>query len=146
MRPTVEETLEFVKNAHGDQKDNGGMPYWHHLEAVMKGLPDQCEDDWKCAALLHHVLEDTSTTVRDLEALGYSEAVIQAVQIVTRPEGTDYLSWIGDIRNSNNAMAIAIKTADLAHNMDPGRFHNLDPDVRNRLRQKYRDASIIMRS
>ncbi|WP_316229592.1 HD domain-containing protein [Bradyrhizobium sp. SZCCHNR1070] len=144
--PSIEETLEFVKRAHGDQKDKGGMPYWHHLVAVMNGLPAYADDDWKCAALLHDVLEDTPTTAEDLRKMGYSEAVITAVELVTKPKGADYLRWIEDLRDSNNAIAKAIKRADLEHNLDPSRFHNLDGATRERLLQKYNHAKILLLS
>jgi hypothetical protein len=57
----------------------------------MNGLPSYANDEWRCAALLHDVLEDTIVTADDLRKMGYSEAVIKAVQIVTKPSETEYL-------------------------------------------------------
>lgn len=122
IRPTVKETLDFVKQAHAGQVDKAGRPYWLHLEAVkddLRGLPESGADEWRCAALLHDVLEDTPTTADDLRAMGYSETIVKAVQTVTKPKstGVEYLDFIRSIAASRNPMAIQIKLSDLRHNM-----------------------------
>jgi (p)ppGpp synthase/HD superfamily hydrolase len=118
----VEQTLEFVKRAHAGQVDKAGRPYWWHLEAVkdgLRGLPESGADEWQCAALLHDVLEDTPTTAADLRSMGYSETIVKAVQTVTKSKvtGVEYLDFIRSIAASRNPMAIAIKLADLRHNL-----------------------------
>jgi (p)ppGpp synthase/HD superfamily hydrolase len=142
--PTVDETLEFVKRAHVGQVDKAGRPYWLHLEAVkddLRGLPhDRCEaDEWRRAALLHDVLEDTAVTAAGLRSMGFSEAVVKAVQTVTKPasSGVEYLDFIRSIAASRNPMAIAIKLADLRHNI--GRNGASDAQ-----RKKYAKALVIL--
>jgi (p)ppGpp synthase/HD superfamily hydrolase len=141
--PTVEETLEFVKRAHIGQVDKVGRPYWLHLEAVkddLRGLPhDRDEaDEWRCAALLHDLLEDTGCTAAGLRYMGYSEPVIKAVQTVTKPQSSvDYLDFIMGIAASRNPMAIAIKLADLRHNL--GRDGASDAQ-----RKKYAKALVLL--
>lgn len=112
--PTVDQTLQLVKRAHALQCDKAGRPYWQHLEAVkddLRGIPEGQECEWRCAALLHDVLEDTPMIADDLRDLGYSEATIKAVQTVTKPKssGVDYLDFIRSIAASQNPMAIQIK-------------------------------------
>lgn len=120
--PTVEQTLALVKRAHANQVDKAGRPYWYHLETVkddLRGIPEGQECEWKCAALLHDILEDTPMIADDLRDLGYSEAAIKAVQTVTKPKssGIDYLDFIRSIAASRNPMAIQIKLSDLRHNL-----------------------------
>jgi hypothetical protein len=43
-------------------------------------------------------------------------------------------------------MAKAIKNADLKHNLDPSRFYILDEATRDRLREKYKHAIIVLNS
>jgi (p)ppGpp synthase/HD superfamily hydrolase len=120
VMPTVDETLEFVKRAHAGQVDKAGRPYWLHLEAVkndLRGLPEHGADEWRKAALLHDVLEDTSTTANDLFLMGYSPEVIKAVETVTRRSDESYQDFIQSIAASGDPMALAIKMADLRHNL-----------------------------
>src|SRR5450755_2861043 len=70
-KPTVESTIEFIKSAHAGQVDKAGVAYWHHPVSVMKRLGTDALDDYKLAALLHDVIEDTKYGASDLRAMGY---------------------------------------------------------------------------
>jgi len=111
MSPTLVETLEFVKAAHGGQLDLAGAPYWEHLVAVAGRLDGNTA---KTVALLHDVIEDTFVTLEVLRELGYSEQIVAAVGLLSRPKGRDYLDWITELGASGNTLAIKVKLADIA--------------------------------
>lgn len=125
MQPSVNETLEIMRIAHEGQVDKAGRPYWEHPLSVCRRLPADATDDERRVALLHDVLEDTPVTARDLAALGFGEAVIEAVKLLTRPKDAGpYLEWIKALSESGNRMAIQVKIADNEDNSDPARVRD----------------------
>ena len=104
-------------------------------------------DDHLQAALLHDVLEDTETTARDLRDLGYSEATIEIVQLVTRQQSEhprpSYMDWIRSIAASGNVGAIRVKLADNMHNSDPVRIAALPPEQRDIVKRYERSMWIL---
>src|SRR5687767_1621927 len=73
--PTIPESIEFMRLAHGEQVDKGGNPYYLHPICVSMRLLHPTTE-MRHASLLHDVVEDTSHTLEDLRAKGYSERVI----------------------------------------------------------------------
>ena len=120
-QPTVEETLEFIKQAHEGQSYDHG-PYWKHCLGVMN-LLGNVTDDEKLIALLHDTIEDTSVTAADLRTMGYNNHVVSTVELlsnnVSKPAGMTYLEWIEKvILASGNKSAIRVKIADNTFNRD----------------------------
>jgi (p)ppGpp synthase/HD superfamily hydrolase len=140
----IEETIEFVRSVHGGQLDRAGKEYWLHPVAVAVLLPEPTEEE-VLIALLHDVVEDTSVTLEDLRSMGYSDAVVDAVSLLTRPRGTPYADWIGEIAASGNTQAIRVKIADNSHNLDPGRVAELPVDHRRRLVRRYIQSLVTLR-
>lgn len=67
----VADALELAREAHAGQVRNGsgGMPYIEHPQAVAELLAEHdFGDEVLAAALLHDVVEDSETTVEDLDA------------------------------------------------------------------------------
>jgi (p)ppGpp synthase/HD superfamily hydrolase len=144
--PTIDETIEFIKQAHAGQTDKAGNPYWHHPVSVMKRLGEDATDDARLAALLHDVLEDTPHTADDLIAMGYPLAVVSAVQILTRPQGAErptYMDWIRVVAASGNQIAIRVKIADNEDNSDPARIAALPPEGRDIVNRYERSLRIL---
>src|SRR3954462_5639568 len=83
--PTIEDTKALIARAHATQTDKAGKPYVEHLMRVYHRLKQKrasitdhllSTEEWEHvlhAALVHHILEDTSPTADDLRALGYDE-------------------------------------------------------------------------
>ncbi|MCL1907502.1 MAG: HD domain-containing protein [Propionibacteriaceae bacterium] len=132
----VEVARRLATQAHGEQKDRAGRPYIDHPRRVAGRLEDQGETaEVVAAGWLHDVLEDTPITTEDFRALGIPEAVIEAVESVTkRPDESkqDYA-----LRVKSCEMGLKVKRADLADNMDPNRLALLDEPTRERLTEKY---------
>jgi (p)ppGpp synthase/HD superfamily hydrolase len=94
-----------------------------------------------CTALLHDVIEDTDYTVDDLEKMGFPPEVMEALQLLTRTEDVDYMTYVGQLKD--NAIARKVKLADLHHNSDPARLENVtDRDLKRM--EKYKRAEQIL--
>lgn len=111
----VAATLKFIKDAHGDQL-YGKLPYWRHPRAVAttgrKIFGSRFNSDAVKAAFLHDVVEDTDTKLSDLEELGFSDRVIEAVSLLTKDPSLTYFQNIDRIITSGNELAQMVKYAD----------------------------------
>ena len=136
--PLTKKALVISFNAHKEQLDKSGMPYVYHPFHVAEQMKDEYTT---CVALLHDVVEDTDTTLNDLHCAGFPDEVVDAVGLMTHPEGVPYFVYIEKIRS--NPIATAVKLADLAHNMDVTRIDRPDEKFYKRL-EKYKKAVLIL--
>jgi (p)ppGpp synthase/HD superfamily hydrolase len=111
--PTLEDTIIFITEAHRGQVDRGGQPYVLHPLRMMSQFDDEAS---RTVALLHDVIEDTAYTLDDLRTRGYNEAIIEAVDALTRREDETYEQFI--LRIKPIPLARRVKLADLRDNMD----------------------------
>lgn len=111
--PTVEDAISLAVRAHAGQKDRYGQPYILHVIRVVARVFDPPA---QMAAALHDVVEDTAVTLDELRLMGYSEAVLAAVECVTRRNNETYEQFIERI--APNPLAVRVKLADLEDNMD----------------------------
>ena len=134
--PTLEDAIKLALCAHRGQVDKAGQPYMLHPLRVMLSLETEEE---RMVGVLHDVVEDTRgkpcpedrITVERLSELGYPDGVVQAVECVTkRPEEAGeegYRRFIARIRREGSPLAVKVKLADLADNLDVSR---LEPPLR----------------
>jgi (p)ppGpp synthase/HD superfamily hydrolase len=75
------------------------------------------------AALLHDVVEDTNVTLQDLREMGYSDEVLDLVDLLTRrkPAGESHNAYIERLVQSRSVKALHVKLADVYDNMSPAR-------------------------
>ncbi|MDB4890295.1 MAG: Metal dependent phosphohydrolase, region [Gemmatimonadetes bacterium] len=105
--PDLGQSIEIMRHAHEGQLDKSGRPYYlHPLRAAMRLI--HCTPVERHAALLHDVVEDTPLTLDDLKALGYSEEVLELVDILTRrmPAGESHREYLERIVDSGNVKAL----------------------------------------
>ncbi len=134
----TKKALKLCYAAHRDQMDKSGMPYVFHPFH----LAEQMEDEVTAAvALLHDVVEDTSYTMRDLEALGFPPQVLEAVGMMTRDPAVPYLEYAAKLKD--NPVARTVKLADLRHNSDLSRLDTVDEKALRRV-EKYKQAIRIL--
>ena len=110
--------MNLAYNAHHGQFDKGGVPYIFHPIHLAERMDDEIST---CVALLHDTVEDTDVTLEQL-AGEFPREVVDAVRLLTHPEGVEYFDYVRAIRQ--NSIAVKVKLADLAHNGDPKRISN----------------------
>ena len=138
--PLTISAMSIAYAAHHGQQDKSGVPYvFHPLH-----LAEQMEDEiCCCVALLHDVVEDTDIPLGQL-AKDFPAQVVEAVRLLTHDPDTDYFDYVRAIKG--NPIAMKVKLADLAHNMDPSRFAGVEvPKERiGYFRDKYTKARAIL--
>src|SRR5262249_59854843 len=82
--------LHFAARAHGDQRTPTGLPYVVHLSSVtmeviaaLQAEPGHDDDLAVTSALLHDVVEDTETTLEQVEA-AFGPRVAAGVSALTK--------------------------------------------------------------
>ena len=97
-------------------------------------LAEQMDDEISTiAALLHDVVEDTDWTLEQLEAEGFPPESMEALGLLTHPEGQPYMEYVAGLRH--NSVAVKVKLADLRHNSDFTRLSAVTAGQRARLEQ-----------
>lgn len=135
----LELALSVALEAHKGQLDRSGRPYILHPLTVMQHVdPGPAQ----VTAVLHDAVEDSDMTLADLQELGFSAEVLEAVDLLTHREDVDYDDYVRALKD--NPLARQVKLADLAHNMDIRRLGSpLDENDCRRL-ARYRRAWAIL--
>jgi len=137
-----ERAWELARVAHADQVDKDGAPYIDHVRRVVekvRGLaPEEMMADAVVVAILHDVVEDSAVTVSALSAAGFGDAVVRAVDSVSRRDGEPYMDLIE--RATADPVGRWVKLADNLDNSDEDRLGQLDDATAQRLRDKYAAA------
>lgn len=123
LEEQLEEAIKLASIKHYGQKDKSNKPYIFHLLYVMNNVDDL---NAKIAGVLHDILEDTDITRNDLLNYGFSEDIVIAVEILTKPKNQKYMEYIENIKCNN--IARKVKLIDLKHNMDLTRL----PEISNK--------------
>ena len=124
--------------AHKDQRDKSGIPYVFHPIH----LAEQMDDEYTTVvALLHDVMEDSSFTLDDLRQMGYPEAVLDALVLMTHGEDVPYMDYVMAIKP--NLIAKKVKLADLRHNSDTTRLEEITEKALERV-EKYKRAIALL--
>ena len=136
--PKTKTALRLCFEAHKEQVDKGGLPYVFHPFHLAEQMTTE---EATIVALLHDVVEDTDYTLEDLSAMGFGDAVISALALLTRDEAVDYMDYVRAIKGS--PIAKAVKLADLRHNSDLTRLENVNASTLKR-REKYLKAIALL--
>lgn len=142
--PAAAERL--ARRSHAGQVDKSGNDYIEHPRRVSERAriiaPADLREDATSAAWLHDVVEDTPLSLGDLREAGFSEAVVGAVDRLTKKDGLAVEDYFEAIRR--DPVARVVKTADLIDNTDPARVAQLDAGSRERLGAKYARAWALL--
>ncbi|MBV4458992.1 HD domain-containing protein [Pseudomonas sp. COR58] len=134
MTQTLERAIAIAATAHAGQVDKGGAPYILHPLKVMLRMSGLEE---RIVAVLHDVVEDCDVSLDDLRKEGFSEAVLTAIESVTKVPGESYEDFIE--RVALNPIGRAVKLADLEENSDLSRIASPGWEDLERI-EKYRRA------
>lgn len=137
--PTLERAIEIAASAHAGQFDKAEQPYILHPLKVMLRVNGAHE---QMVGVLHDVVEDTAVTLDALRAEGFPDAVLAAIDALTKRPGETRMQAAA--RAALNPVALAVKLADNAENMDLSRIpHPTEKDVA-RLRE-YEEVRVFLR-
>lgn len=132
--PDYERADVIVEAMFKGVKDKEGKPYIEHLRFVSDAQPTE---DGKIVGLLHDLIEDTDTSVFELQQVGFSDRILYSLLLLSKTEGTTYTEYIDKIILSNDEVAIRVKEADMRNNMDPERIAKLSPEYQEKFNKKY---------
>ncbi|MBL8632238.1 MAG: bifunctional (p)ppGpp synthetase/guanosine-3',5'-bis(diphosphate) 3'-pyrophosphohydrolase [Myxococcales bacterium] len=155
--PLIDRALVVSATAHRNQARKGSqVPYIiHPVHVALLLLRHHFPDEVIIAALLHDVVEDTSTSLSELRA-EFGEEVARLVAAVSeqKTEGTEPLPWkvrkeaqLRKLQHADRHIA-AIKTADALHNLQAtlSDLRQRGPEVWSRFRSSQSDQLWYYRS
>lgn len=126
----------WANRHHAGQWDKLGYPYIAHVADVANRVSGEGAII-EIIAWLHDIVEDTSVTLDQIEAV-FGPRVVAGVDAMTRRDGESYF---GDYlpRLSQNPDAVTVKIADASHNWGKvPLLRERDPKQAEKLDQKYR--------
>lgn len=130
----LEKAIAIAVEAHRGQIDKAGKPYILHPLRVM--LAGKTTEEMICG-ILHDVVEDTPISIEMLEKEGFSDTVLEALELLTRDSKTPYQNYIETI--SKNPLAIQVKLYDLHDNLNRDRIISPTQADEERM-EKYKKA------
>lgn len=131
---TLEKAIIIAAKAHEGQLDKAGESYILHPLRVMARMTT---GEGRIAAVLHDVVEDSDVTLEMLREEGFSQAILAAVDALTKRKGEDYPAYIA--RAAANPLGRVVKLVDLEDNCNMVRIAK--PQARDYERlEKYRRA------
>lgn len=130
----LEKAIAIAVEAHRGQIDKAGKPYILHPMRVM--LAGTSENEMICG-ILHDVVEDTPVSIEMLTAEGFSDTVLEALQLLTHDRSVPYEEYIQLI--TGNPLAIQVKLYDLHDNLNRERLGILTLEDEYRM-QKYKKS------
>ena len=133
-QPMLELALSIATEAHNGQFDKAGVDYIEHPIYVASQVDTEEE---KAVALLHDVIEDSPVSAEELLQAGLPEAVVTAVQVLTKKKEQDYQTYLENVKS--NSLARIVKLADLKHNSDLSRLSSVTDKDLERF-EKYKKA------
>lgn len=134
--PTLEETEALIFHHFCQIFDDAGVSMYEHMKRVHARVA-QYDIETQHVAWLHDILEDTDLSPGELYEMGYSETVVEAVMLLTKPDKEPYAEYIDRLCASGNERAILVKLADNADNTDPKRWLYLNPYKAQALAKRY---------
>ncbi len=134
----TKKALALACSVHQGQTDRFGMPVVAHLIHLAERMTDE---DTVVVALLHETLERGVLTLSELRREGFSEKIVDAVNVITYRGERQYVRFIRRLKE--NRIAAVVKAADLRHDTDITRMDVIS-DQETALLQKYERALRIL--
>ena len=135
----TKQAIKLCFKAHEGQVDKSGLPYVHHPLHLAEQMDDE---EGTIVALLHDIVEDTDYSIKDLKGMGFGDAVVEAIDIMTHRSEVPYMDYVKEI--AKNSIARKVKLADLNHNCDLTRL-NHEPTSKDLERvEKYKKAKELL--
>lgn len=107
----LDEALNLVTTNFRGVTDKSGAPYVLHCIRAMMSVQSL---NAKMVAVMHDLVEDTPMSLEELKERGFSQAVLEGVDLVTHRDDVSYEDYI--VRIKSNPIAREVKLADLKDN------------------------------
>jgi (p)ppGpp synthase/HD superfamily hydrolase len=117
----LDRAIEIALEAHAGQTDKTGEPYYLHSNRVAAAVSSVEE---KIVAYLHDVVEKGGWSLERLKAEGFTDAVVAAVEALTKREDESDETFVR--RAAANRLARTVKEADLTDNLAQAQAGGLD--------------------
>lgn len=144
MKDQITLAKEIATKAHEGQLRWNETPYIGHPAAIAFALvvryptlPPHETETAVSAAWLHDTIEDTPLTLGDLREAGIKEATITVVDLLTKRDDEEYLTYL--LRLKQNDIARMVKIEDIRNNMS-----DLDRKRKKSMYEKYQLALWIL--
>lgn len=117
---TLEAAVQFALDRHeGQEYGKGtGIPYSYHLSMVDRNFTHRngygFNDTARIAVWLHDVVEDTETTLEEIETI-FGPRIAHTIDCLTKRQGEDYDAYL--VRVNSDHLATEIKFCDSTANM-----------------------------
>lgn len=134
----LDKAIAISSRVHTGQVDKAGQPYILHPLRVMLKFQNEHE---RIVAVLHDVIEDSEISLDDLKRLGFSTAIIEAIDCLTKRSGETYEEFIS--RVSLNDLARKIKIEDIKDNMDLTRIGSINDIDLARIKKYHRALKFL---
>lgn len=113
MSELIDKAIAIATEAHEGQSSKTGGPFIDHVRRVAETV---AREDEKQVAWLHDVVEKgPGWTFERLREEGFSEAVVDAVDAMSKRDGEEYFAFVR--RSIENPLARPVKRADLTDNL-----------------------------
>ncbi|CDZ26926.1 HD domain-containing protein [Neorhizobium galegae] len=113
MSELIDKAIAIATQAHEGQSSKTGGPFIEHVRRVAENVDGE---DEKQVAWLHDVVEKgPGWTLGRLRQEGFSEAVVNAVDAMSKRDGEEYFTFVR--RSIENPLARPVKRADLTDNL-----------------------------
>jgi (p)ppGpp synthase/HD superfamily hydrolase len=136
----IGQAIAITAKAFEDKYDKGGQSYVLHCLRVMNSVDG--DEDVKCAAVMHDLIEDTDLYPSDLLSMGFSFKTVDLIFYLTHREGESYEEYIGFIKT--HPEATAIKLADLEDNMNILRLKELGHTDLERIAKYHKSYKFLL--
>lgn len=113
----LDSAIALACKVHAGQVDKSGQAYILHPLRLMLQFE---QDDERIVSVLHDVVEDGGVTFDQLRQLGLSDAIIEAIDCLSKRPGEHYDDFIA--RLAGNRLARVVKIEDIKHNLDVTRL------------------------
>ncbi len=134
----TKKAMKLCFEKHKNQVDKSGIPYPFHPFHVAESMTNEYST---CVALLHDIIEDTDTSVKDLLDIGFPNEVVEAIKLMSHDTSVDYFEYVKGLKS--NSLCKAVKLSDLKHNSDLSRLSVITDDDLKRV-EKYKKAMAIL--
>ena len=109
----LKRAVAIASEVHQGQSSKTGAPFIEHVRRVAEAVS---RPDERLVAWLHDVVEKgPDWTLDQLRSEGFPEAVVSAVDAMTKRDGEDYFDFVR--RSIRNPLAQPVKRADLTDNL-----------------------------